>query len=133
MADRYFSDRPIVDSLAVLAGAEAHHLIHVMRARPGTEIVLFDGSGAQFSARVERLRRAEVELAVLTRDEIDRELPRAVTLAVALPKGDRQRWLVEKATELGVARLVPLRTVRSGAISWSTTSPAISISTIPRF
>ncbi len=115
MSDRYFMDRPIVDSLAVLAGAEAHHLIHVMRARPGTEIVLFDGSGAEFPARVERLRRAEVELIVLGRDEIDRELPRAVTLAVALPKGDRQRWLVEKATELGVARLVPLRTTRSVA------------------
>ncbi|NQU25902.1 MAG: 16S rRNA (uracil(1498)-N(3))-methyltransferase [Candidatus Nealsonbacteria bacterium] len=115
MSDRYFMDRPIVDSLAVLDGAEAHHLIHVMRARPGTEIVLFDGSGAEFPARVERLGRAEVELSVLGRDEIDRELPRAVTLAVALPKGDRQRWLVEKATELGVARLVPLRTTRSVA------------------
>ena len=115
MADRYFVDRPIVDDRLMLAGAEAHHLIHVMRARPGTEIVLFDGSGAEFSARIERLRRSEVELAVLARDEIDRELPRVVTLGVALPKGDRQRWLVEKTTELGVARLVPLRTVRSVA------------------
>jgi len=115
MADRYFTDCPIADDRVVLAGAEAHHLIHVMRARPGTEIVLFDGSGAEFSARVERLRRSEVELSIAARHEIDRELPLAVTLAVALPKGDRQRWLVEKATELGVARVVPLQTARSAA------------------
>ncbi len=77
-------------------------------------MTLFDGSGAEFSARVERVGRAEVELAVLDRVEVDRELPLELTLAAALPKGDRQRWLVEKATELGVARLVPLVTSRSG-------------------
>ena len=51
---------------------------------------------------------------MLAREEVDRELPLAITLAVALPKGDRQRWLVEKATELGVAELCPLETEYSG-------------------
>ena len=110
MADRYFVETPIQDSRAVLTAAEAHHLAHVMRAKPGDTVVLFDGSGAEFTARVERVGRSEIELAVLTREAIDRELPVPITLGVALPKGDRQRWLVEKAVELGVARLVPLET-----------------------
>jgi 16S rRNA (uracil1498-N3)-methyltransferase len=113
MADRYFVETAIQGDRALLLGTEAHHLAHVMRARPGVEVVLFDGSGAQFSAKVERVGRAEVELAVLARHEVDRELAVAITLGVPLPKGDRQRWLVEKAVELGVARLAPLATERS--------------------
>ena len=54
--------------------------------------------------------RTTVELEILERRAVDRELTRRVTLGVGLPKGDRARWLVEKATELGVWRLVPLRT-----------------------
>lgn len=113
MADRYFAEAPILTDAATLTGAEAHHLIHVMRAKPGTEVVLFDGQGDEFAARVERLTRTEVHLAVLSRIAANRESPLSVTLAVALPKGDRQRWLVEKAVELGVRRLIPLETQRS--------------------
>jgi 16S rRNA (uracil1498-N3)-methyltransferase len=113
MADRYFVETPIQGPSARLEGGEAHHLAHVMRARPGHEVVLFDGSGAEFVARVEHVGRGEVELAVVSRAAVDRELAVPVVLGVALPKGDRQRWLMEKATELGVARLVPLVAERS--------------------
>jgi len=115
MADRYFLATPIAADRATLAGPEAHHLIHVMRAAPGLKVVLFDGSGAEFHASVDRVGRSEVELAILTREEIDRELPLDLTLGVALPKGERQKWLVEKAVELGVTRLAPLRTQRGVA------------------
>jgi 16S rRNA (uracil1498-N3)-methyltransferase len=115
MADRYFVETPIVSDRAVLADAEAHHLVHVMRAKPGLEVVLFDGTGAEFLARVERTGRSEVELQVLARQEVDRELPVPLVLGVALPKGDRQKWLVEKTVELGVGQLVPLITCRSVA------------------
>ncbi len=113
MADRYFVDAPITGQEARLVGHEAHHLAHVMRAKAGQPATLFDGSGAEFSATITRVGRAEIELHVDARHQVDRELPVAITLGVALPKGDRQKWLVEKATELGVARLVPLITERS--------------------
>ena len=92
----------------MLAGAEAHHLIHVLRAKPGLVVTLFDGGGAEYGAHVVRVGRSEVELAIDERRESDRELPVRLTLGVSLPKQERQRWLVEKAVELGVARLVPL-------------------------
>jgi 16S rRNA (uracil1498-N3)-methyltransferase len=115
MSTRYFVEEPISPGRLVLAGAEAHHLIHVMRATAGTPVVLFDGSGAEFPAVVQRVGRNGAELSVISREDVSRELPADVTLGVALPKGDRQKWLVEKAVELGVRRIVPLRTRRTVA------------------
>jgi len=115
MSERFFVESPITGDRALLVGSEAHHLLHVMRASRGTRVILFDGSGAEFSAEVCRLGRADVELNVIERQAIDRELPIPLVLGVALPKGDRQKWLVEKAVELGVARIVPLRTARGVA------------------
>jgi 16S rRNA (uracil1498-N3)-methyltransferase len=115
MSDRYFVDQPISADRVTLAGAEAHHLIHVMRAAPGLNVTLFDGGGDESQAIVERVGRAEIELTVLSREHVDRELPFELTLAVALPKGERQRWLVEKAVELGTTRIVPLLTRRTVA------------------
>jgi 16S rRNA (uracil1498-N3)-methyltransferase len=115
MSERYFVDSPITSDRAVLTGAEAHHLLHVMRAVRGATVTLFDGSGWEFEAVVDSLKRSAVELSITARNEINREAATALTLGVALPKGDRQKWLVEKATELGVARLVPLETARAVA------------------
>jgi 16S rRNA (uracil1498-N3)-methyltransferase len=115
MSDRYFVESPIVSDRARLAGAEAHHLLHVMRSKAGTHVTLFDGSGWEFDAIVGRTGRSDLELAIAGRREVNREARIAVTLGVALPKGDRQKWLVEKVVELGVARLVPLETERGVA------------------
>jgi len=115
MSQRYFVESPISKDRVVLRGAEAHHLIHVMRARLGARVVLFDGSGLEFAARLARVGRTQVELEIVSRSRPDRELPIQLELAVALPKTDRRRWLVEKATELGVHRVIPLRTNRSVA------------------
>lgn len=113
MSDRFFADSPISGENAELHGPEAHHAIHVMRLEVGDSVTLFDGSGAEFDARVERIERRSVQLSIHERHPINRELPFQLSLAVSLPKGDRQRWLVEKATELGVSRIIPLTTERS--------------------
>src|SRR5256885_5436470 len=116
MSERFFSPRPITAGGMMLDGPEAHHLLHVMRASVGDEVTLFDDSGAEFKATVETLRRTDAELRIIERREIDRELPFELIVGVALPKGDRQKWLVEKLTELGVTTLVPLTTERSIAV-----------------
>jgi 16S rRNA (uracil1498-N3)-methyltransferase len=115
MSQRFFAESPITGDRAALSGDEARHLSAVMRAKLGDQVVLFDGSGAEFTARITALRKRTVDLAIIERREISRELPVSLTLAVALPKGDRQKWLVEKATELGVTRVVPLITERGVA------------------
>jgi 16S rRNA (uracil1498-N3)-methyltransferase len=113
MSRRCFSEDRIVSEKVTIGGSEAHHLLHVLRAAPGMNVTLFDGSGVEFEAEVATCKRSGVELRVIERREADRELPFPLTLGVALPKGDRQRWIVEKAVELGVTRLVPLATDRS--------------------
>ncbi|MCA9144617.1 MAG: 16S rRNA (uracil(1498)-N(3))-methyltransferase [Planctomycetaceae bacterium] len=115
MSRRFFVDSPITGETATLIGQEAQHLSKVMRAQIGDELLLFDGGGAEFTAIVQKLGRSEVELSIVERHDVDRELSFRLVIGVALPKGDRQRWLVEKLVELGVTELVPLVTARSVA------------------
>ena len=112
MSERFFVEPPISGPRALLSGDEARHLARVMRASIGDEVILFDGSGVEFLSRIATIGKAQVELEIIERRPVDRESQSRLTLAVALPKGERQKWLVEKATELGVARLVPLITER---------------------
>jgi 16S rRNA (uracil1498-N3)-methyltransferase len=122
MSERFFSSQPIGGDRVALGGAEAHHLLHVMRAAVGDSVTVFDDSGAEFTAVVEKSARSEVELRILSRNEISRELPFQLSVGVALPKGERQKWLVEKLTELGSTELVPLATKRGVA---QPTGPAL--------
>jgi 16S rRNA (uracil1498-N3)-methyltransferase len=115
MSERFFSHQPIASDNARLDGPEAHHLLHVMRAGKGDTVTLFDGSGAEFDAEIVACNRADVQLRIQARREVDRELPFELTVGVSLPKGDRQKWLVEKLTELGVTAMVPLVTDRGVA------------------
>ena len=115
MSTRFFVDDPITGREVRLIGAEARHVVKVMRARVGDQVTLFDGGGDEFGARIVRIDADAVSLAVLARRREDLELTFDLTLGVALPKGARQGWLVEKAVELGVRRLVPLAARRSVA------------------
>lgn len=115
MSERFFSAASITSERVQLEGPEAHHLLHVMRARVGDEVILFDNSGGEFAAVVEKLGRSAADVRIVQRRDVDRELSFALTVGIALPKGDRQKWLVEKLTELGVTALVPLTTTRGVA------------------
>ena len=115
MSERYFLSRPPRDGRAVLSGDEARHLARVMRCAVGDEVVVFDGRGTSWGARVASISRDEVTLDLGEAATASRPTRAGLTLAVALPKGERQKWLVEKLTELGVERLVPLATTRGVA------------------
>ncbi|SDZ04030.1 16S rRNA (uracil1498-N3)-methyltransferase [Variovorax sp. YR266] len=95
-------------SLALPAGAARH--VQVLRMQPGDALTLFDGAGGEYAATVERMGRSDVAVAVGSHLPVEREAPRAVHLAVGMPANERMDWLVEKATELGVASIQPLAT-----------------------
>lgn len=113
MSERFFLPADLNASELRLMGAEAHHLARVRRLGPGDRVILFDGAGAEVEATIEAVSKREVRLrpGPVRRPPAPTAIP--ITLAVAPPKGDRFRWLVEKATELGVARLVPILTART--------------------
>jgi 16S rRNA (uracil1498-N3)-methyltransferase len=113
MADRYFLPQFPDGDLCELAGVEFHHLAHVMRGSPGDRLTVFDGQGAEADAEIVRLSKASASLRLATRRCESHPTRSDIVLATAVPKADRFRWLVEKATELGVDRLIPLQTARS--------------------
>ena len=112
MPDRFYCPELAADQAVRLEGAEAHHLSRVLRKSVGDVVELFDGSGRAVAAEVTGISKKTADLRLLDFKETP---PPGVEiiLASAVPKGDRFRWLVEKATELGVDRLIPLVTDRS--------------------
>jgi len=98
-------------ALALPAGAARH--VQVLRLQPGDPLTLFDGRGGEYEALVEHMGRSEVRVAIGAHHAIEREAPVAVHLALAMPANERMDWLVEKATELGVASIQPLVAERS--------------------
>src|SRR5262249_19912616 len=113
MADRFYVNCPLGAGVVVLEGAEAHHLATVCRVRPGDTVLVFNGDGRQYPARVTAAGKRSVTLEVLAAEQPQRELPFRLEVAAPLPKGDRGQFLIEKLTELGVKAFVPLRTRRS--------------------
>ncbi len=121
MAYRYFSasilpsDETLYPAQTTLSDEEAHHLIHVMRVKEGEPLVLFDGSGAEFDTKILAVKKKELTLEILARRLENRESETSIQIAAALPKGERQRWLIEKLVELGAAGFLPLEAERSVA------------------
>ncbi len=97
--------------IALPPGAARH--VQVLRMQPGETVTLFDGHGGQWQAAITRMGRSEVQVQVQSHEALECEAPRAVWLAPGMPANDRMDWLVEKATELGVAGIAPLVTERS--------------------
>lgn len=88
-------------------------MTRVLRLGAGERVELFDGLGTLADAEIVACERNSVELRVLGSRKTFDGSHRPISVATAVPKGDRFRWLVEKATELGVRRIVPIRTRRS--------------------
>jgi len=111
--ERFFIKQPPEGPTVRLPPEQAHHLRHVRRVKVGDEIVLFDGSGTDYRARVETLGRAGVTVSIEAARPTDREPGVAVTLAVSVVKQPCMARLVDSCTQLGVRRLIPMLTGRS--------------------
>jgi 16S rRNA (uracil1498-N3)-methyltransferase len=111
--DRFFCPTLPIRTHFDLDDTESHHLAHVLRHKAGDQVELFDGQGNSAVATVRGVSKRSSTLQI--EHEIKADEPRAIriTLAVAAPKGDRIKWLIEKATEIGVAELIPLVCERS--------------------
>lgn len=113
MADRFYTDLPLASGEFTLTGTDAHHLVAVRRFTVGDPVTLFNGDGDEYPAEVVSADRRRVVLIVGSAIATSRELGFELVVAAAIPKADRADFLVEKLTELGVTRFVPLLTARS--------------------
>ncbi|MFI5356065.1 MAG: RsmE family RNA methyltransferase [Opitutales bacterium] len=96
----------------ILSPEESHHLVAVNRAQPGNTVVAFDGRGHEWICELADDRKQAAVLKVRFRQQM-KPLPYAITLGQALPKGPSMDAIVRKATEIGVARIVPLESERT--------------------
>lgn len=110
---RLFTGSGLVEGSTVdLDAGAANHLARVLRARVGDCVTLFNGDGFDYPGTVAAVAKAAVRVTLGARIDPGNETPLAITLGLALSKGDRFDWAVQKATELGVAAIVPLFTSR---------------------
>jgi 16S rRNA (uracil1498-N3)-methyltransferase len=107
MARFFLSRSSIRDRRGTVVGAELEHLRRVLRLRPGDHIIAFDDAGWEHEAVIHALHEEQGEIEILRSYQVERESPLAVTLAVALTKGETMDYVVEKATELGVQTIAP--------------------------
>ena len=91
----------------------ARHAVRVLRLPPGATVVLFDGRGGEYDARIERIERDRVVAALGAWRDVERESGLAVTLIQAVQAGEKMDYTVQKAVELGVSHIVPVDSRRS--------------------
>ncbi len=96
-----------------LTETAARHIVQVLRLKPGATLLIFNGDGSEYRAVLERVDRKGASATLGARQQHDCESPLRVTLAQAIARGERMDYCVQKAVELGVARIVPLQTQRS--------------------
>ncbi len=100
-------------SVVELPPDTASHLAKVLRARGGDALILFNGDGREFCGAIETVRGSRVSASVGDGRPVDRESPLGISLVQCVPRGDRMDFIVQKATELGVERIVPVLSQRS--------------------
>ncbi|MFZ5509815.1 MAG: 16S rRNA (uracil(1498)-N(3))-methyltransferase [Pseudomonadota bacterium] len=113
MPPRFFCPVPLASGAVIeLPEPVAHHAVHVLRLRSGDEVVLFDGAGGEYPARLDGSGRKMCAVLGPWR-AAERESPLDLTLVQALPAGEKMDWVVQKAVELGAARIAPVVSARS--------------------
>ncbi len=120
MAARFYADLPLATGESIFLPPSTARHVQVLRMQPGGLIRLFNGRGdgsaaseGEFEAVIDEMGRSEVRVTLKSYAATRREAGHQVHLAVGMPANDRMDWLVEKATELGVASIQPLMAERS--------------------
>ncbi|NLI12991.1 16S rRNA (uracil(1498)-N(3))-methyltransferase [Pelotomaculum propionicicum] len=104
----FVAPEQIKDGLVSITGTETGHLSRVLRLGAGDVINILDGRGKSYEAAIEILRKGEIVCRITAELPAPAAPPLRVTLAQGLPKGDKMDFIIQKGTELGVSRVIPL-------------------------
>ncbi len=106
---RIFIDQNLAEGQQYpLSGSAAHHITHVLRMKAGQSLALFNGKGGQFVAEIRSISKKGVDVVTHQHHREDRESHLQITLAQGISRGERMDYTLQKAVELGVARIVPV-------------------------
>lgn len=108
---RNYIDQPLAPGARVtLPETVANHLLRVLRLSTGAELILFNGDGHDYHARIDQAERRAATVTIGERLAARAESPLSIVLAQGIARGEKMDWVLQKATELGVGAVVPLRT-----------------------
>ena len=111
---RVFVDMPLkAGAIISLPDDAAAHLVRVLRLQEGDACVLFNGDGGDYAASLLVANKRSVEVQVGARREVDNESPLRIALVQGIARGEKMDWILQKATELGVASVLPVQSDRS--------------------
>lgn len=111
---RFHLDQPLAPGARFsLPPGPARHAAKALRLAPGDVVTLFNGRGGEFSARIERIHRDEVAVAITGFVDVERESRLRVMLAQGISSGERMDYTLQKAVELGVTAIQPIAAKRS--------------------
>lgn len=102
------------NTAVVLETEPSHHLARVLRLGVGDPVTLFDGHGGEYPGEITAVNKKQVEVLTGALLQNTSESPLAIHLGVAISRGERMDWIVQKSTELGVTALTPLATEHTG-------------------
>lgn len=111
---RIFTEQDLDIGVLALEPEASRHVARALRMREGQSLILFNGRGGESLATISGLDKKSVHVTVDTHRAINVESPLRVHLGIAISRGERFDWVVQKATELGVHTLTPLVTERTG-------------------
>jgi 16S rRNA (uracil1498-N3)-methyltransferase len=107
-------DAPLaVGATLALPDNASAHLVRVLRLGLGDAVVVFNGDGFDYEGRIVALGKRGVEVELMSRHAVASESPLRITLVQAIARGEKMDWVLQKATELGVAAIVPVVTERT--------------------
>jgi RNA methyltransferase, RsmE family len=111
---RFFVPKGSVKGNSIyITGLEAHHILDVMRLKVSDEVVVFDGTGKEYTGVVKTADNRSLEVLIKSTRETSAGSGPAITLIQAITKKDKMDYIAEKATELGVSRIIPVTTERT--------------------
>lgn len=113
MTHFFISSDQIKENTVILQGEDRHHLVNVLRQGPGGEVVVLNGKGEEYLVRIKEVTPELVIGEIIEKLERQTEPGVKITLVQSLPKADKFEWILQKNTELGVARFQPVITERS--------------------
>lgn len=111
---KFFTDKKLIEENSLyINGEEALHISEVLRMKKGEELIVGDGEANDFLCRIASIKKSEISCDIIKKYKNENEPRLKITLFQALPKGDKFETVIQKCTEIGVTRIIPIDTKNS--------------------
>ncbi|MFH1655919.1 MAG: 16S rRNA (uracil(1498)-N(3))-methyltransferase [Candidatus Omnitrophota bacterium] len=117
MHNRFYCPQEFIKDKQIIItdNKQVHHIVNVLRFNVGDNLVIFDGLGKDYEGTVKKIEKKGIEVAIEKISEVKAN-PVSITLACAIPKKEKFDFIVEKCTELGVGKIIPVRTEKTEVV-----------------